>query len=159
MKTLKVVSTFLLTVFLLSPAFAQDEGLAKEITPEIALQAIEIMENDPLGKDFEGAASIVTVFAESSENVTVLADAKLLPWINKNYSEKVTYLLAAFIAGNIKPQIVSGVNKDSPYEGVLLIIKVYKAWRKEGLIEEIPELDEWSTFNEKQLRALTDNKP
>ena len=102
----------------------------------------------------------MTNFAEKSDAVSIIVNEKFCPWIkNKNYSEKTTSLLGVFIAGNMKPQLLSGIKKDSPYEGILLTIKTYKVWRKEKLIEELPELEKWSTFNEEQLHKLINQKP
>lgn len=140
------------------PVFAENDLSKQKITPEITLKAIDIIEQNPLSTDVEGAISIVTNFTEQSAKVIVEINSKLLPWIERGISsEKANQLIGVFIAGNIKNQIITGIPKNNSYEGLVLVIKVYKIWRKENLIESIPELDKWSTFNNKELRDLINN--
>lgn len=157
MKLSKFILPLLLFLFFSTPIFAQENSWTEKITPEIVLKTISLIEQEPLGSDFEGAVSIVVHFAEQSKDVIVTMNQEILPWVGReNLSKKASLLIGVFIAGNIKNQIIAGIPKDHSYEGLILTIKTYTVWRKENLIEKIPELEEWSTFDSKKLHALID---
>lgn len=157
----KFIVTLLLFVFFLNPVFAKKDRRIEKITPEIVLKAIGLIEQEPLGNDFKNALSIIVDFAEQSNDVVVMLDERILPWVgreNFTENEKAMQLLGVFVAGNIKNQIITGIPKDYSYEGLVLTIKTYTVWRKKDLIENIPELEEWSTFSNKELHALIDKE-
>jgi hypothetical protein len=125
---------------------------------ETVLKAINAFEAAPAGEGSDAEAAIIVRFAEASSNVQVTVNVSLLPWI-KNAKEITNSekLLAAFVAGSIRPQLRKGINKDQPVDGVIYMCKVYTALRKAKAIENIPELGKWSKLDRTGVQILIYN--
>ena len=121
----------------------------------IVLKAIAMFAADPGGTNAAGAMAIIVNFVEASTNVEVGICAELQPWMcRKPAIKKGGTLLAAFIAGNIRPQLEKHVNQDHPAEGVVLMCEVYKTLRQRGLIQAVPELEQWSKLDRAGIDRL-----
>jgi len=142
---LKIVLAFLITAIILPiSCFAENNEWKKRITPEIALKAIELFQKNPLDKNADGALSIIINFADISDDVIITLDPMLLPWTKSNikYSHSHT-LFGAFVAGNLKKQILQRERKDHPYDGVVQIIATYKQLRNKNAVKKIKEIEKW----------------
>ena len=103
---------------------------AGQISKDAALKAIANFENAPLGDDGKDAAAIITRFATESKEVYITISMKILTWL-KNDDETDPYyqfravLLAAYLSGNVKSQLIQGAAKDDPYAGLLQVLRTY----------------------------------
>jgi hypothetical protein len=145
------------------PADAEDAEIGPRIMPETALKAISMLEEDPNSEKIHGILGFISNFAEKSDDVLVVVDQKYFPWmigINgtneniQNLKKTSSLLIGAFIAGNVKPQIQKKEKKDHPFEGLKLMLKLYKIWSEKGTIEKIQQLDDWTKLDDSQLHKL-----
>jgi hypothetical protein len=127
-------------------------GLAATPSKEEALQAISVLEKNLLSPQATIAAKTVVVYAQLSDDVMVDIGPEQLPWISEDWGlEKDreatlhSILVAAFVAGNVKPQIKNDKAEDDTYSGWLFTIETYRRLKaKENFrspsIEELSKL-------------------
>jgi hypothetical protein len=117
-------------------------GLASTPSKQDALQAISVLEKNLLGPQATAAAKTVVVYAQLSEDVMVDIGPEQLPWASEDWGlEKDreaslhSLLVAAFVAGNVKPQIANDKAEDETYSGWLFAIDAYHRLKaKEGFL-------------------------
>jgi hypothetical protein len=145
-----IMNKILGTVFLL--VLFSCAGKTALVNKTDILQYITIVENDPLSADADRAYSAIMRFTEKSKDVTVVIDAKVLPWMGFKYDFKYTkVLLGSFIAGNIKPQIENNKNEDDAYAGLLLLFEAYNRIKKadpDFAVQEIEKQQELQAKDE-----------
>jgi len=138
--TYKFLGLLFIIIFSLCST-AQTETISKDT----ALKAIEIFENEPLSQDGEGAASIITTYASESEDINIVISDKIITWLGSNdkdpYYKYRGILLAAYLAGNVKSQIVQGVAQDDPYSGLDQVLKTYHQLQKQDMSFNIQEIE------------------
>jgi len=146
-----VSAALLLAALAASSAAAEAPGRA----PAAVLLAIATIEADPSGPSARDAMGVVTRFAEESDAVIVVLDSAFFPWTARGKELKNGDMLqAAFIAGDMRPQLQTKRAQDHPAEGLRLMLKTYAALRKSGRIEAIPQLAEWEKLDDEGIRAL-----
>jgi len=77
----------------------------------------------------------------------------LLPWILETDTTVFrramrALFLSAFVAGNMRAQLVSRVKGDQPYPGVVAVLDVYLMVRARAPAYRQPTLDEWLHLRE-----------
>jgi hypothetical protein len=116
-------------------AFVACAGLGLAATPsrQDALQAISVLEKNLLSPQAAEAAKTVVVYAQLSDDVMVDIGPEQLPWISEDWGlEKDremaihSMLVAAFVAGNVKPQLKNEKAEDDTYSGWLFAIATYR---------------------------------
>ena len=126
--------------------FLPHRGVAADvITPEIALKACALFERDAMSQEGRAAAAIVLDFTNKSPAVLVRISPDSVPWIGvkvKTHEEARTRLLAAFIVGNVRAQLLAHENRDHPYEGWLQVLRTYAQLKKRNPKLALPEVDE-----------------
>lgn len=133
----------LILLFIYS-TFAQADDYKRTINPETALKAVQLFKSDPLGPDAEGALAVALNFAEYSDLVTVQVSRKYLPWQFEAVEQKINAkLLGAYISGNLEHQLNNNINKNSPLEGIRLVLHVYQLLRADGQMAENTNLETW----------------
>ncbi len=140
----------IVTLFCSISAFAQNEDLKKTITPEVVLKAVNLFKSDPMGKDADGALSVITNFAENSDQVTIEISEKYFPWkfgsLGKEFDAK---FLGAFIAGNLECQLEKKIKKSCPIEGIHLVLETYQALRNAKKIKAHQKIEKWIELDKK----------
>lgn len=110
-------------------------------TKESILNAVKALENDPLATGTLAAPAILD-FAKDSEDVTVSLNPSTLPWIAAG--ERLPHqelLLAAFVGGNIRSQLLESKLEDSPVDGMRCVFKVYMKLRESKPSLRSPEIE------------------
>lgn len=149
-----IVATVVLCSLLLPP-FSRAQGdrdsarATKDESPSTGavLEATEKFANDPLFRNGNAAMKTIVRFVESNEDYRIVFNAKLHSWITaKPESKYAEQLMLAFIAGNLKAQLETGITTDDTYSGLVFMFRVYK---------NIKMLDKELTNNviEKQIEA------
>ena len=134
----------------------QEEIDWANLKPETVLNAISILEIDPTGKKAAAAMAVVMNFTEASENVLVILNSGYFPWLDRKAKPDLAdgQLLAAFVAGNVRPQLQKQVNKDHAAEGLDFMLRTYAKLRAKKLVKKIPECEKWSKLDMAGLRKL-----
>lgn len=160
------MNKFLGTLFILISLFnfVQSEQISKDIV----LKAIAIFENEPLSHDGKGAASIVMKFADESEDVYIVLSEKIITWLGNDtkdpYYQYHVILLSAYIAGNVKYQLIQNVVQDDPYSGLIQVLKTYQQLQKRVPnfklieIEKIKEIQSKNLLKEHINKVLSQTK-
>jgi hypothetical protein len=116
-------------------AFTVCASCALAVTPtkQDALRAISVLERNLLGPEAADAAKTVVVYAQVSDDVMVDIGPEQLPWLSEEWGldkERETtlhsLLLAAFVAGDVKPQIKNDKAGDDTYSGWIFAIETYR---------------------------------
>jgi hypothetical protein len=111
-------------------------GLAATPSKQDALQAISVLEKNLLSPQAVDAAKTVVVYAQLSDDVMVDIGPEQLPWIAEDWgldkdreAALHSILVAAFVAGNVKPQIKNEKAEDDTYSGWIFTIETYRRLR------------------------------
>jgi hypothetical protein len=111
-------------------------GLAATPSKEDALQAISVLEKNLMSPQAAVAARTIVVYAQLSDDVMVDVGPEQLPWISEDWGldkDRETalhsILVAAFVAGNVKPQIKNDKAEDDTYSGWIFTIETYRRLR------------------------------
>ena len=91
--------------------------------------------------------------AEARSDVAITISQQLLPWILETDTTVFRramrgLFLSAFVAGNMREQLVSRVKGDQPYAGVVAVLDVYLMVRARAPAYRQPTLDEWLHLRE-----------
>ncbi|MCH9025551.1 MAG: hypothetical protein IIA05_00345 [Proteobacteria bacterium] len=146
MKTKLIV--FLLAILGSFCTFAGD--WADDISPQTALKAIQLFRDDPVSEDALAAVAIVLNFAERSDDVLVLIDAKYLPFeLGAIESDANSKFLGAYVAGNVEYQLLNSVRENRPMEGIRFMLQTYEKFRQADAIEVQSGFEEWLELERK----------
>ena len=146
---MKVIISFLICMFIL-PAYATEDGLSKKITPEIALKAIKSYRKNPVAKNAAGALSIALDFVDQSPSVTVDIKQDYFPWKLGHIDPQIeSKFIGAFVAGNVEYQLINRLNKNTPLEGIKLVLYTYEKLRKANTFPADKEFEKWLIWKKK----------
>ena len=126
----------------------------REISPDIAMKAIQHFKQDPTSKEAMEYLSIILDFAEKSQTITVKINEKYLPYelgtINKQYDP---LFIGAYIAGNVESQLTTNSTKDAAFEGIKLVLYTYVKLRSKSIIKQHKEFEKWiDLYKKNELR-------
>lgn len=108
---------------------SKQESAGPTVHPMIKL--INEIEKAPAAPDVDEKYKTVAKFAVESPEVSVVLDQKLMKWLSQiNHSKWGPYLLGAFMAGNVRKQLIDGKKKDSTYEGLAFVVHTYAAIKR-----------------------------
>jgi hypothetical protein len=145
-------------------------ALAAVPSKQDALQAISVLEKNLLSPQAADAAKTVVVYAQMSDDVMVDIGPDQLPWIAEDWGlEKDkeaslhSMLVAAFVAGNVKPQIKNEKAEDDTYSGWVFTIEAYRRLKaKENFrspsIEALSKLQEQGKLMDHAKEVHTDQQ-
>jgi hypothetical protein len=157
-----------ITLLLLSFIFASSISLADPSAAEV-LSAIERFDKNAVTVSTYEAAPIIIKFAEESEDVNISIGAETAPWIDEKWKMDESMeetirgmILAAYIGGNVRSQILSKKNQDDPHSGWLLVLSVYDQFRtkidfRSPAIERLRDLQAKGLLKE-HARKCVDNQ-
>ena len=122
-------------------------GWSQEVLPppsvDSVLQAIRTFSDDPLSDAGKVAWRTIALFSIESDSVTVVVSSGVVPWMGREREyPHSTILLAAFVAGNIRSQLYSGVNRDDPYSGLIQVFWTYRLLKEKDRTFSIPGIEE-----------------
>ena len=127
----------------------------EEIPASTALRAIQIFEADPAGPGSKAAMGIIVRYADSSERVEVTMDYGHFPWSTSRLTPKgVSYLVTAYVAGNMEAQLRNHHPGNRPVDGILAMCRVYKTLRKEHKVDRIAQLETWEKLDRQGVTQL-----
>lgn len=124
----------------------------KEIAKDI-LSAIKEFRKDPESKNGAFAMAKIFSFTEESDYVNVIVSQDYCPWLGDDTCDKAHIITTAYFAGNIKPQLERGINKNHSYEGIMQVLETYKKLKKKKAIQTIDTIEQLNELKRKgQLR-------
>lgn len=85
---------------------------------------------------------------------------KALPWFGEKDYRHNELLLCAFIAGNVRSQLDSGVNANDSYSGLIQVFRVYRYLKKKVRNYSIPGVEDLLKLHKdgKLMEYLLDEK-
>ena len=132
----------LLILLFLQPSHAKEDWTA-QITPDIALRAIQIYGANPTTEDALGALSIALNFAEKSEDVTIQIQKEVFPFELGSISQDAeSRFVGAFVAGNLEYQLRTKTNENSPLAGIYLVLHTYQRLVHEGHLKRVESFED-----------------
>jgi hypothetical protein len=106
---------------------------------EAVRHALAVLAESPLDKKGDAALATIVDFAEKSDKVEITIAEGGLPWVGKVPHSEL--LLGAFIAGNLRSQLDSGVTRSDAYSGMLEVFAVYSALKAKEPKFSVPSID------------------
>ncbi len=113
------------------------------------IEMVDYIEAQPLSPLADVARQNVVYYANYNDDVHVIIDPNILPWIKQN--DWSDLLLANYIAGNVRSQLQRNKRGNDSYAGLLLMIRTYEELRKNDPNIRIAEID-------KQVQLLKEDK-
>ena len=127
----------------------------KPPTDQAVLAAVSGIAKTPEADAASRDAKTIIQFAERSPNVRVDLNVEYLPWLaGGDDVENSEILIAAFVGGNLQPQIKKKEKKDHAVEGLNSMLAVYRKLRAADATNEIPKFEEWLKLKPKEIQSL-----
>ncbi|HEX5009092.1 MAG TPA: NTF2 fold immunity protein [Planctomycetota bacterium] len=104
--------------------------------------SLAVFAETPLGSEGEAALATIVDFAEASAKVEIVVSEEFVPWIGAQ--EDVPHselLLGAWVAGNVRSQLDSGVTRSDAYAGMLQMFAVYGALKATEPKFKVPAIE------------------
>ena len=109
-------------------------------TPDDTVRhALAVFDESPLDKTGEAALAEIVEFADKTDKVEIVVAEGVLPWVGEVPHSDL--LLGAFIAGNLRSQLDSGVTRSDAYSGMLEVFAVYSALKAREPKFSVPSID------------------
>lgn len=113
-------------ILLLTLLFVCPVG-AEEPSREQVLKSIARYKVDPLSPYGRELGRSLMAYSIDSPDVLIGISETVLPFMEEKLPEAdVRSLISAYTIGNMEPQLKSKKKQDHPYEGVLLMLRVYR---------------------------------
>jgi len=104
--------------------------------------ALAVFAESPLSKAGEAALATIVDFAEKTDKVEITVSEDVVPWLGgPNEVPHSELLLGAWIAGNVRSQLDSGVTRNDAYSGMLEVFAVYAALKAKEPKFSVPSID------------------
>jgi hypothetical protein len=148
--------TILALSLIAAPLAAQRPGVSRN---QPLIQIVDRFLSNPFDTD-AGAAAMDS--GDVRKDVTMVLSTRVMPW--RCYSDTAELVRAldalmdmAYVAANMRAQLVDEQNRDRPLEGMLGVLRVYPLIRARVPDYYVPEVDRWQQLPPEQLRALADS--
>jgi hypothetical protein len=157
---MKILPAALLLGLLIMLAGTGAARADKHVSKADALAAIGVFSKDPSSKEGFAAGATLLAYTKSSDSVHVYLSKDALPWLkdkNADDSDTRDMLVTAYLAGNVRSQILKGNSYDDPYSGwqqVFLTYAQLKAINPTVKFSEVDDLKEKD--KDGTLRAYAD---
>lgn len=114
-----------------------------KITDQLFRQTSSLLLDDPLNRSARDWSRLVLLYTLQTTNP---AEVALGPeewrWIGLEKDDpRSVLLLAAYVSGNIRSQLNSGVKRNDRYSGLLALFRVYRALRAENKVFKVADID------------------
>lgn len=116
----------------------KDEGLSDQQFGRLLTVFLE----DPLHEKGKDVAKGLIVFTMQSPKVAVVLGENEMKWIGKKDDDRSVLLFAAYVGGNSRAQLLTGVKQNDRYSGLLTLFSVYRQLQAKDKNFKIAEIDE-----------------
>jgi hypothetical protein len=130
------------SVLLLSGSAPAGDGKDKGLTDQQFDRLLAAFLEDPLqekGKDIARALVVHTM--RTPKAAVVLGEAEL-KWLGKKDDGRGLLLFAAYLGGNTRAQLLSGVKQNDRYSGLVALFAVYRRLQARDKGYKIPAVEE-----------------
>jgi hypothetical protein len=139
MRTATVLLAAGILAFATVPALAQDKK--PTFDEKQFRQAAHLLQEDPLAEKATTYAKAIVIFTAETPKAVVVMGKGDTKWLgdHKKYSP---LLMAAYMSGNARSQLDSGILRNDRYAGLLTLFKVYRMLREKDADFKIAEVEE-----------------
>lgn len=124
-------------------------------TEEAVLVAISANATNPAADAAAQHAKTIILYAERSPKVSVGLNVEYLPWLMTGEEvDNSEIMIAAYVGGNLHPQIKKRVKENHPVEGLTSLLRAYQKLRTAEATNEIPKFEEWLKLEPKEIEEL-----
>jgi hypothetical protein len=135
--------TLLTALVLLVPASAlADEKKDKELTDQQFGRLLTMFLEDPLHEKGKEFAKLLIVYTMQTPKAAVMLGVPEMKWIGKKEDGRSLLLFAAYVSGNTRSQLLSGVKHNDRYSGLVTLFAVYQRLQDKHKEYKIAEVDE-----------------
>lgn len=135
--------TLLTVLVLLVPASARaDEKKSEELTDQQFNRLLTVFLEDPLHEKGKDIAKLLVVSTMQTPKAAVMLGEPELKWLGKKEDDRGLLLLAAYVSGNTRSQLLSGVKQNDRYSGLVTLFAVYQRLQDKDKDYKIAEVEE-----------------
>src|SRR5262245_33238992 len=142
MRSLRVFALLTALVLLVSHTALPGEKKSKELTDQQFGRALTMFLEDPLQEKGKELAKLLVVFTMQTPKAAVILGEPEMKWIGKKDDDRSLLLFAAYVSGNTRSQLLSGVKQNDRYSGLVTLFAVYQRLQDKDKKYQIAEVDE-----------------
>jgi hypothetical protein len=113
------------------------EGLTDQQFDRLLTRFLE----DPLHDKAKETAKMLIVYTLQTPKAAVMLGETEMKWIGKKEDDRSLLLFAAFVSGNTRSQLLSGVKQNDRYSGLVTLFGVYRRLQAKDKEYKIAEVD------------------
>jgi hypothetical protein len=129
-------------VLLGSRSAIADEPRKDAMTDEQFGRLLTVFLEDPLHKKGKELARLLIIHTMQTPNAAVVLGETELKWIGKKEDDRSLLLCAAYVGGNTRSQLLSGVKQNDRYSGLVTLFAVYRRLQDKDPEYKIAEVDD-----------------
>ena len=115
-----------------------DEGLTDQQFGRLLTMFLE----DPLQEKGKEVAKLLVFYTMETPKAAVMLGKPEMTWIGKKEDDRSLLLFAAYVSGNTRSQLLSGVKQNDRYSGLVTLFAVYQRLQDKDKKFKIAEVEE-----------------
>jgi len=123
------------------PSFAEEKK-DDLLTDQQFGRALTMFLEDPLHEKGPELAKVLIIFTMQTPKAAVMLGESEMKWIGKKDDKRGLLLFAAYLGGNTRSQLLSGVKQNDRYSGLVTLFAVYQRLQGKDKEFKIAEVDE-----------------
>jgi hypothetical protein len=133
--------TLFVALYLVSsqPARADDKP-GEGLTDQEFGRLLSMFLDDPLHEKGKAVAKGLVVFTLQTPDAAVVLGEPEMKWVGKA-GDRSTLLFAAYVAGNTRAQLLTGVKQNDRYSGLMALFAVYRRLQEKDAGFKIDEVE------------------
>jgi hypothetical protein len=129
-------------VLLASGPTLADEKKGEKLTDKQFGRLLTVFLEDPLHENGKEVAKLLVIYTLQTPRAAVMLGAPEMKWIGKKEDDRSLLLFAAYVSGNTRSQLLSGVKQNDRYSGLVTLFAVYRRLQDKDKKFKIAEVDE-----------------
>jgi hypothetical protein len=113
------------------------EGLTDQQFDRLLTRFLE----DPLQEKAKEVAKLLVVYTLQTPKAAVVLGEPEMKWLGKREDDRSLLLFAAYVSGNTRSQLLSGVKQNDRYSGLLTLFAVYRRLQAKDKGYKIAEVE------------------
>jgi hypothetical protein len=119
-----------------------DEKKDAALTEQQFGRLLTVFLEDPTDEKANEAAKLLVIFTMQTPKAAVMLGEPEMKWIGKKEDDRSKLLFAAYVGGNTRSQLLSGVKQNDRYSGLVTLFAVYQRLQDKDKEFKIAEVDE-----------------
>jgi hypothetical protein len=141
MRSLLPFAVLSLFALLVSSARADEKKKPEELTDQQFNRLLTMFLDDPLQEKGKDIARLLIIHTMQTSKAAVMLGEPEMKWIGKKEDDRSLLLFAAYLGGNTRSQLLTGVKQNDRYSGLVTLFAVYQRLQDRDKEFKITEID------------------